>query len=221
MPHSSWTFVAAVAFGAAGSLHCFVMCGPLACAAQLGRGWQLAALYQLARLGTYALVGAVAGGVGGWVGGHFALPLAQVMPWLLAAVLVLAVVDPGGRGWRRLPPLPGIAQLLQLAARARARLSPPLQALLIGALTPLLPCGLVYAMVGAAGTAGSSLGGATLMAGFALGAVPALVAAQLQGLWLRRLPRGGTLLVQRGLPLIAAALLVYRAVSAARGHSCH
>jgi sulfite exporter TauE/SafE len=215
------TFVAAVLFGAAGSLHCFVMCGPLACAAQLGRGWRLAALYHLARLGGYALVGAIAGGIGHWLGGRFALPLAPVLPWLLAAVLLLAVVDPGGRGWKRLPPLPGIVHFLRWTALVRARVSPPTQALLIGALTPLLPCGLVYAMLGGAVATGSPLGGSALLGGFALGAVPALTVAQLQAVWLRRLPRVGTLLVQRGLPLVAAALLLYRAASSAHGHSCH
>ena len=209
------TVTAAVALGAAGSLHCFVMCGPLACAAQKSRA--SAAAYHFARVTAYALVG----GALGLVGGAVRLPLQAALPWLMAAVLLAAVIDPGGKRMRRLRPLPGITQILQAAAAVRARLSPVANAALLGALTPLLPCGLLYG-IGAASIATSSWrGGALLMGGFALGAIPALVAAQLSRAWLEKLPRLPAALIQRGVPLVAAAVLVYRATMTATHHACH
>jgi uncharacterized protein len=211
------TVTAAFALGIAGSLHCFVMCGPLACAAQGGRKGATGAAYHLARVAAYAVVGGVLGALGSAV----RLPLAGALPWIMAAVLVAAVIDPGGKRLRRMRPLPGITQILQAAAALRAKLSPVANAALLGALTPLLPCGLLYG-IGAASIATSSLrGGALLMGAFALGAVPALVAAQLSRAWLERLPRVPAALVQRGLPLLAAAVLIYRATMTATHHACH
>src|SRR6266542_2368583 len=78
------TITAAFALGAAGSLHCFVMCGPLACAiqprsdqalhqiegprrrSQKGAGAAVVA-YHLARVAAYGAVGAVAGTLGAQV----------------------------------------------------------------------------------------------------------------------------------------------------------
>jgi sulfite exporter TauE/SafE len=212
------TVTAALALGAAGSLHCFVMCGPLACAAQRGpRRAATAMAYHGARIVAYAAVGALLGAAGDVV----RLPLQGALPWLLAAVLLAAVVDPGGKRLRRLRPLPGITQILQLAAGVRAKLSPMANAALLGALTPLLPCGLVYGIGAAAIATSSAAGGALLMGGFAWGAVPALLLAQGSMAWLGRLPRIPAALVQRGLPLLAAGVLLYRATMATTHHACH
>lgn len=208
---------AAFALGVAGSLHCFVMCGPLACAAQRERKRATAAAYHLARIVAYVAVGALLGAIGA----AFRLPLQAALPWLLAAVLLAAVIDPGGKRLRRMKPLPGITQIMQAAAAVRARLSPIANAALLGALTPLLPCGLLYGIGAAAVATSSARGGALLMGGFAFGAVPALVVAQLSRAWLERLPRLPAAIVQRGIPLVAAAVLVYRATMTATHHACH
>lgn len=219
------TIGAAWLLGAGSSLHCFLMCGPLACTAQLGaaarRNLAVGAAYHAARLAAYAVVGALAGAFGGVVGAALALPLAKLAPWLLAAVLIVSVLDPAGRRLKRLPPLPGLAKILRIVGAARARLSPPWQAALVGAVTPLLPCGLVYAVAAGAMASASPLAGALWMGAFALGAVPALIAAQVQTRWLRSLPPGAALVVQRALPLAAALVLIVRALGTARGHACH
>lgn len=212
------TLTAALVLGGAGSLHCFVMCGPLACAAAGSGSRRLPAIaYHGARIASYALVGALLGALGGTV----PLGLSRALPWLMAAALLVAVIDPGGRRLRRLPPLPGIAHLLRLVASARARIAPTAQAALMGALTPLLPCGLVYGIGVAAVAASSAAGGALVMGGFAVGALPALAAAQLSAGWLRRLPRGRAALFERALPLVAAGVLVYRALMTTAHHACH
>lgn len=213
------TVTAAVALGAAGSLHCFVMCGPLACSARDATNpRRAAAAYHLARIGAYAAVGALLGGLGSAL--H--LPLQSALPWVMVTVLLLAVVDPGGRRLKRLPPLPGIAHVLRLVAAARARLSPTARAALVGAVTPLLPCGLVYGIGAAAVATSSAAGGSAIMGGFALGAVPALAVAQLStARGLRRLPPLPAAIAERALPLVAAALLAYRALATAAHHGCH
>jgi sulfite exporter TauE/SafE len=76
-------------------------------------------------------------------------------------------------------------------------------------------------MAASAVAAGSATIGAGVMGAFALGAVPALIAAQLSAQALARLPRAAALAVQRGLPLLAALVLIYRAALASSHHSCH
>jgi sulfite exporter TauE/SafE len=230
------TLVSALALGAAGSLHCFVMCGPLACAVAarpeetlvaLGRGRKPASgagtalaaalAYHVSRVAAYAVVGALAGALGAGV--H--LPLQGALPWLLAVVLVLAAVDPRAHWTRHLRPFPPFAKILQMAARLRASLSPLAGGALLGVLTPLLPCGLFYGILAGALAAAHAGDGALLMGGFALGAVPALAAAQASAGWMRRMGRVPATIVQRVLPLAAAALLIYRATLPAGGHACH
>jgi sulfite exporter TauE/SafE len=70
----------------------------------------------------------------------------------------------------------------------------------LGLLLGLLPCGLLYAALAAAGGTASPLSGALAMAGFALGTMPALVAVGWLGLIVRRRLRG--LLVWIATPLL-------------------
>jgi uncharacterized protein len=60
------------------------------------------------------------------------------------------------------------------------------------------------------------------MGAFALGGLPALLGAQLQtGFW-RRQPRVATFVLKRAMPLLAAAVLIYRTVGVSAGQpSCH
>lgn len=92
---------------------------------------------------------------------------------------------------------------------------------MMGALTPLLPCGLLYGLYASALAAGSAARGAQLMGLFALGAIPALVAAQLQARWLSRLTAESEWVLRRGLPLVAAGVLAWRALNAGHCANCH
>ena len=60
------------------------------------------------------------------------------------------------------------------------------------------------------------------MGAFALGGMPALLGSQLQaGLW-RKQPGLATFVLKRAMPLVAAAVLIYRAGGAASGQpACH
>lgn len=209
----AWPAIVGAFFtGLTGSAHCAVMCGPLACVAlgtDRGARRRAAGAWQAGRFGAYVALGATFGAVG-----HAGLAVAQgtishAMPWLMAAGLVLSACEIG----KRWPAVPGFARIPRLGARLGERFSPAWRALLRGAVTPFLPCGLIYgAFLAALGT-GSPLSGGLLMGTFALGGMPALAIVQSQ------LPRLGTSrprlvpFLRRGVPVFAAAVVVWRALS--------
>ena len=207
---------AAVA-GLSGSVHCGLMCGPLACAglpSDPAARLRAAGAWHLGRAGAYAIVGALLGGVGGAVALTLSTSVQPVLPWVLAAGLVAAAFDVG----RWLKPIPGVGAIARALTRSGARLSPALRSGLVGAATPFLPCGLLYGVFLAALATGSPLRGAALMACFAAGGALALAATQLpQVASLRPHPW-----LRRGVLLSAAAVLIWRAASAQPdAPSCH
>jgi hypothetical protein len=207
--------------GVTGSLHCLLMCGPLACASLPGlpgsERRRAVLAYQGGRVGAYMIVGGLLGALGSGVARALELSVRPALPWVMAAALVASALEVG----KRLRPLPGVSHLVGAISRVSAKFSPVGRSGAMGAVTPLLPCGLLYGLFAAALASGSFLGGALVLGAFALGGLPALLGAQLQtGLWRHR-PRIATFLLQRALPLTAAALLVYRALGTPEKPSCH
>lgn len=217
--------------GLASSAHCGAMCGPLACAAGAppltpppGRGarsarrWRQALAYHVARVTAYGALGATAGLLGDSVA-RALLQMMPVLPWLMAALLIAAGLGLG----HRLPVPRALRRALSAWMRRSAKFSPVVRSGAIGAATPLLPCATLYGLVLAATASGSSLAGTGLMASFALGATPALAVVQAHAPALRRYPRVA-MWVQRAVPLLAAAVLIWRAVSggvSGAPPSCH
>lgn len=193
--------------GVAGSLHCIGMCGPILSAiaalprqAELtieGRSASASAgrvagaardllWYHAGRISTYAMLGALAGLLGGRI--RDALWLARLQDRLgLAAgalVVMLAVVlliwpttRCGGvfESSRAPRALAGVLGFL----RALASQATPAARYLLGAMMGFLPCGLVYLMLAAVATTGHPLSAAAGMIAFGLGTVPALTAVVL------------------------------------------
>ncbi|MEM7199007.1 MAG: sulfite exporter TauE/SafE family protein [Planctomycetota bacterium] len=201
-------------FGAANSLHCAGMCGPLA-ACSTGGG--AAAMYHTARVASYATAGAVAGGIGASLGATaVAVPSAWIALLLATTMLALAI---GGTG--RLANVPGLTSLYRHAGRWSARRSPSTRAAALGLITPLLPCGLVWAVLASAGVAGSPAAGAGVGLGFAAGSLPLLAITQLHvGVIRRWLSPGGRARLQRWALLAAAMLLTWRAWQSWQDASC-
>jgi hypothetical protein len=214
--------VGALVVGVTGSVHCLLMCGPLACAALPGvkgpERWHAVLSYQGGRVGAYALTGGVLGALGSGVTGALAVSVKPYLPWLMAAALVASALELG----KRLRPVPGLTHVASALMRFGAKFSFAGRAGAMGAVTPLLPCGLLFGVYAAAIASSSFVGGALLMGAFALGGVPALLGTQLQAdLW-RKQPWLATFVLKRAMPLMAAAVLVYRAAAAASGQpSCH
>lgn len=191
------------------------MCGPLALAfdgTALGAG-----SYQVGRTLAYGAVGVGLGGLGTAFGtSGLGVGSAWVAFVLAAGILVLAVC-----GERQALRIPGLGRVLA-AATAKTRSWPRgWRALALGLSTPLLPCGLLWAVCGAAAIAGSALGGGVVMLGFALGSLPVLALAQSQVGWLlRRFGPRPLFWLQRGAMLLAAGILVWRGARVLAGGSC-
>lgn len=164
--------------GLAGSLHCVGMCGgfPLALRAG-GPGIRRQLLYNLGRLNTLVCFGALAGGLGAAVVSTG--PVRQVERALAIAagvVIIVAAVDMLGLVRWRAPRLAAlvhatVGRALGGVMRSRSPAAP----LALGVFNAFLPCGLVYAFVAQAATAGSPWGGVLVMLAFGLGTVPAML----------------------------------------------
>lgn len=208
--------------GLTSSVHCFAMCGPLACAAcprsgSLSGQGRAMATWQLSRVLAYALVGAALGAAGGRAASALEVTTPKWLPWVLAATLVASALGLT----ERVPRLPLFARMVRLGGRKGATLAPLGRSALLGALTPLLPCGLLYGLYATALVSGGAVNGALLAGGFALGAIPALLLAQLQAGWSRVLPAGAAFVLRRGVPLVAAGMLVWRALATRAAPLCH
>jgi sulfite exporter TauE/SafE len=168
--------IATVVAGVTGSLHCAAMCGPFAAASH-----HLPA-YALGRLVAYLALGVLAGGLGAALElaaiGRVALPLAGVVVIVWGGVSLLRAL-----GARRASGAAGPRAPMLYAIHRRR---PWTRGALIGALTPLLPCGWLWAFVVVAAGTGSAASGAGVMAALWLGSAPAIAGA---GLTLRALGR--------------------------------
>lgn len=165
-----------------GSSHCLSMCGGIASSlggltAQGGRTAPLL-LFQLGRIGSYSIAGALVAGMG-W-------SLAEITsapPWLprfligvflvICGVWLALRVGPltwlgrwGHRLWVRMAPL----------AKTLLPLDRGWKALALGGLWGWLPCGLVYSMLPAAAATADAVDGGLWMALFGLGTAPAMFA---------------------------------------------
>jgi uncharacterized protein len=179
--------LAAFAAGLITSLHCAGMCGPLACSLMPVRGDRsdaqtVSTVYHVSRLAGYAVLGALAGGVG-------RAPLTWVsqsafrwIPW----VFVLFFIALALRWDRHLPKIFALTRFtwkLQSWLRGRSRVQ---AAAAMGLATPLLPCGPLYFLLALALLSGSVLRGVEFMLAFGLGTVPLLWLAQSHFHWVRR-----------------------------------
>ena len=206
------TPAAAFVAGLVTSLHCAAMCGPLACLLTPGRGAKddavtMQAAYHSMRLAAYLVLGVVAGGLGAAPLRWLETPGARVLPWVMAAYFAFIALRLG----LRLPRLALLSRVQLRLSTWRAGRRGWQVAALMGAATPLLPCGPLYFLVALASLSGSSAAGAEVMLAFGLGTVPLLWAVQLNYGWLRtRLSPLGLNRVQRGLAAAALLVIVWR-----------
>ena len=163
-------------------------------------------VYNLGRIGSYTLAGALAGTVGSaaWISSHL-LPLQQAAFAVGSLMMILIGLHltglpvlahwlerAGSRVWR----------LIEPAARWSLRRSGTPGALLAGAAWGWVPCGMVYSVLTAALVSGSAASGAAIMLAFGVGTLPGLTAFG----WLARQSlartRSPTLLRAAGLLII-------------------
>ncbi|BEV71301.1 sulfite exporter TauE/SafE family protein [Paludibacterium sp. THUN1379] len=169
--------------GLLGGGHCIGMCGGIVTALSIKlpagqRRLPMLLGYNLGRLGSYSLIGALFGGLAGAAMQH-ARPL-QIALYLLANLMIIAIglylaglsalvtrIERLGQPlWRRLQPLLG--RILPLRH--------PGQAFLAGMIWGWVPCGLVYSASLSALASGHAAQGALIMLCFGLGTLPNLLA---------------------------------------------
>jgi sulfite exporter TauE/SafE len=228
---------AALVAGLAGSGHCLAMCGGVAGAlavrahgadAGLGSRVSLALVYNIARIVSYAVAGALAGSLGrALVAAVDVAALSLALRVLAGAVMVAAA----GRllfGWRLLDPLEaagsGLWRRVMPWASGRTRSRNSLTgAMALGLAWGWLPCGLTYSMLLLAATTANATMGALVMAAFGLGTMPAMVTATVAfDRAARALSRKATLRTAAGaLLLVFGAWTAGNAVYHAVAHSGH
>lgn len=175
-----------IALGLASALHCAAMCGGVACGALMllgvstpaERNRQLA-LMQVGRIAMYAVLGAVAGAIGGGFAatrGGFSF---AVMQWAAAATMLwIGLVTAGA-----MPRLSLLERGLSHVADTVERVTMPLRKrriagpLALGVAWGLNACPMLYGAVFFSSLTGSTTNGFLFMAGFGLGTVPPVIAA--------------------------------------------
>jgi hypothetical protein len=221
-----FTLLAALLAGLLGGVHCVGMCGGIVAAFSFRTDgstppFRLHLAYNLGRVSSYTLFGAVAGALGGSLTLTGLMPvqiglyvLAQVVMILLGLYLagfnrwVLVFERAGGVLWQRVRPL--FQKLLPVKSTP--------QAVAAGMAWGWLPCGLVYSVLVSALASGSATSGAALMLAFGLGTLPnllgvALFARQIQPFMQQRWVRRAAGLTVAGFGVWGLATLVRSALS--------
>lgn len=212
------TLISALLVGLLGSTHCLGMCGgivgSLSLATPGGRPWwwqmlQLLA-FNLGRISSYAIAGALLGWLSGQALGAMPAPGARfVAQWLSAGFMIAlglyltgwwtglgALERVGARLWRHIAPL----------GRRMLPVRHPAQAWLFGMVWGWLPCGLVYAALAWSLSSGDPGTGALLMASFGAGTLPALLASGSLARSLGTVVRGSGVRRASGLLVLAVGL---------------
>jgi uncharacterized protein len=167
--------------GALGGGHCVAMCGALLTATRIASTPVLTAGYHLGRIGSYAMAGALAGGLGSMAFlAEDILPVQRILNGLASLMLlglglyltgitrfIAPLEQVGLRVWKHIAPFAAE----RLPARSLR------DALILGGLWGWLPCGLVYSVLVSAVASGGPGAGALTMVAFGAGTLPGLVGA--------------------------------------------
>jgi hypothetical protein len=230
MPESL-TLSAAFVIGLFGSAHCVGMCGGIMGALAYAvppekrvpaKLLPLLLCYNIGRILSYTLAGAIIGATSWLLAGQF--PLLGTILRFLAGLMLVAMGLYLANWWSVLRHLETAGSVLwkriQPALSALMPVKSPLRALLVGTLWGWIPCGLVYSTLTWAATAGQWQQSAMIMLFFGLGTLPAVLAT---GMLLEGIKK---LLQNRGVRSAAGILIIAFGVwtmpiHSLSGHSSH
>lgn len=188
---------AAFLLGLFSSAHCVGMCGGIMGALSMAipaqakrRRWWILVSYNAGRIGSYAVIGALAGAMANQLA---ELGAATWLRWLAGMLLIamglyladwwrgLTYLETGGRYlWAYIQPLGKSLMPVDSAQKA----------VLLGLVWGWLPCGLVYSALAFAMTQGQASHAGLTMLAFGVGTLPSVLAtglvAQHLGKWLRK-----------------------------------
>ena len=214
--------VSAFTMGLMGAGHCAGMCGGIATALSFGARQAshrtalamlpIVSAYNVGRLTSYALAGALFGWIGslGWslltpddavrysryIGFGFMLALGLYLTGWWQGLAYLERL--GSLVWRRIEPL----------GRRFLPVTRPDQAALVGLVWGWLPCGMVYTGLSWAFASGGALKGAYIMLAFGAGTLPALMTMGFGGSWLSGWLRNRTVRMVAGVLVMALAFYI-------------
>ena len=202
-------YLSAFLVGLLGGVHCVGMCGGIVTALSLGLPNQLnpqlnpkgrhpgrpmggnlplVLAYNLGRISSYTLAGALFGGIGALAVHSSGLRSAQTALLVVAALFMIALGLYLGGWWR------GLTRIERIGASVWKQIEPygrhlipvrtPGRALLLGAIWGWLPCGLVYSVLVWSISTGDPIRGALLLLSFGLGTLPNLLAMGLFAGWI-------------------------------------
>jgi hypothetical protein len=214
------TYISAFFVGLFSTLHCVGMCGGIIGALTFSlpepvrnNRWRLipyVSAYNLGRITSYSLAGALAGSLGDSLIG-IAPQYGHLLLQLFAAVLMTGI----GlyiAGW-----FPAFAKIEHLGKPIWKKLEPlsqklipvksPSHAYLFGLVWGWLPCGLVYTALIWSSTASSAKEGALLMLAFGAGTLPTVMITGILTGWFVRLSRAKYTRPAVGLVIITMALI--------------
>lgn len=207
-----WT---AFFMGLVGSLHCAGMCGPLTLLLpsdqRTSRFISGRVLYNLGRIGTYAILGLLVG----LIGQESTLFLSKSVLSIgmgLIILLFLFVPEKWLNGFRIYQFLARYTNKLKAGFKRNFSKHFYSGQLVFGFLNGLLPCGLVYAALAGAFIQLEVLQGAAFMALFGLGTLPMMLSISLGSGWLKQHFSGQ---IKKVIPLTYALLavwLIYRGI---------
>lgn len=178
--------------GLMGAAHCFGMCGGLvgAFSAQLPKATQGNALahqlsfllsYNLGRISSYTLAGAIVGASSAGLGHLFEIDSYLLVLRIIAGAMMIATGLYIAKIWVGIVHIERIGQwfwhYLKPIAQRLIPITSPQKALLAGCIWGWLPCGLVYSTLTWSVASGSALQGALIMLAFGIGTLPALLSA--------------------------------------------
>ncbi len=196
-------YITAFIVGVLGGVHCLGMCGGVvggltfSLESRVQASWWRMMSFQLAynigRLSSYAIIGAIFGALGVGLGSVAAfLPVQQLLQ-VVAGLFMIALGLYLGGWWFGVAKVEKLGQhFWQYLAPYAKKMTPVRhyhQAWLYGLIWGWLPCGLVYSMLIMAMTAGSALSGAGLMLAFGLGTLPNLMLMGVFAFYFTRLSR--------------------------------
>lgn len=220
-PEFTSSYLVAFAMGLFSSMHCIGMCGSIIGTLTLSlspdiRNNKTLLLpfvlnYNLGRITSYTIAGALAGIVGalmvmpfGGVHGHRILQLLSALVMMSAGLYIagwfprFAYIEKiGTRFWKKIEPF----------GRKLIPVKNHTHAYLFGMVWGWLPCGLVYSALALASTAGDISKSALLMLAFGVGTLPAVMGVGIMTNILTRLSRTQRFKQIVGLFMIALALL--------------
>lgn len=211
------SYLAVFLVGLLGGVHCVGMCGGIVGALSLGlpeqvRGRFTGMLpylvnYNLGRLISYTIAGALLGGIGALTAHLLFINQAQIILQVIAGLFMVALGLYLGGWWfgiTRLERMGGrIWAMLEHYGRRLLPVRSPSQALVMGLVWGWLPCGMVYSVLIMAITSGGALNGALLMLSFGLGTLPNLMAMGVLAGKLAMLLRKPWVIKMAGLSVIA------------------